>query len=112
MQLVLSVFSGIDILGKGFLEKGFCVVSAGDIITGQDIRNFHTVQNKFDGVIGGSPCQDFSKARRTPPTGEGLKLLAEFCRVVSEAKPRWFLLENVPQVPNVQISGYLCKDSI
>lgn len=106
MQLVLSVFSGIDLLGKGFLENGFSVVSAGDKIFGQDIRNFHTVPNRFDGIIGGSPCQDFSKARRTPPTGEGLELLGEFCRVVLEAKPRWFLLENVPQVPNVTIEGY------
>lgn len=106
MELVLSVFSGIDLLGKGFTESGFCVVSAGDKIFGQDIRDFHTVPNRFDGIIGGSPCQDFSKARRTPPTGEGLELLGEFCRVVLEAKPRWFLLENVPTVPNITIEGY------
>jgi DNA (cytosine-5)-methyltransferase 1 len=106
MQLVLSVFSGIDLLGKGFLENGFSVVSAGDKMYGQDIRDFHTIPNRFDGMIGGSPCQDFSKARRTPPTGEGLELLGEFCRVVLEANPRWFLLENVPQVPNITIEGY------
>ena len=106
MQLVLSVFSGIDILGKGFLENGFCVVSSGDIITGQDIRKFNGVENKFDGVIGGSPCQDFSKARRTPSTGYGLAMINEFRRVVFETKPRWFLLENVPTVPNINCDGY------
>lgn len=108
MQMVLSLFSGIGLLDIGFKENGFCVVSAGDIINGShhDVRNFHTKDGVFNGVIGGSPCQDFSRARRTPPTGEGLELLNEFCRVVKEAKPQWFLLENVPSVPTVDIYGY------
>jgi DNA (cytosine-5)-methyltransferase 1 len=106
MQLVLSLFSGIDLFGRGFENNGFCVVSAGDIILGQDLRQKKFVSGKFDGVIGGSPCQDFSKARRTPPTGYGLEMLAQFQRVVEETKPNWFLLENVPQVPNIIIEGY------
>lgn len=55
-HLVLSVFSGIDILGKGFAVNGFTVVSAGDIMFGQDIREFRSIKGRFDGVIGGSPC--------------------------------------------------------
>jgi DNA (cytosine-5)-methyltransferase 1 len=106
MQLLLSTFTGAGLLDKGFQQNGFCVVSAGDLITGQDIRDFKTMPNKFEGVIGGSPCQDFSIARRTPPTGNGLKMIGEFIRIVIEAKPKWFLLENVPQVPTVQIEGY------
>ena len=91
-----------------FSEIGFCVVSAGDTINGShfDIRNFHAPPNKFDGVIGGSPCQDFSKARRTPPTGNGLAMIAEFCRVVSEASPEWFLHENVEGCPDISVEGY------
>jgi site-specific DNA-cytosine methylase len=65
MQLVLSLFSGIDLFGRAFQLESFCVVSAGDLITGQDIRNFHAPKDKFDGIIGGSPCQDFSMARRS-----------------------------------------------
>ncbi|MDI9874633.1 DNA cytosine methyltransferase [Flectobacillus rivi] len=105
-HLVLSTFTGIDILGKGFREEGFIVVSAGDIMFGQDIREFKSIPNKFEGVIGGSPCQDFSKARRVKPTGYGLEMLLEFTRVVEESQPLWFLLENVPQVPDIHISGY------
>lgn len=49
-----------------------------------------------DLIIGGSPCQWFSNA------GKGLnfsdsrsKLFFEFVRILNEAKPRYFLLENV-----------------
>lgn len=105
-MLVLSTFSGIDLLGTGFRENGFCVVSAGDIILGQDIREFSGMSGKFEGIIGGSPCQDFSRARRVPPTGYGLQMLNEFSRIVIECKPKFFLLENVPNVPTIEIEGY------
>lgn len=105
-QLVLSVFSGIDLLGRGFEAEGFCVVRAPEKFLGGDVRDFHTVTNRFDGIIAGSPCQDFSQARRSSPTGEGVALLDEFARVVLEAAPEWWLLENVPSVPDVAIEGY------
>jgi DNA (cytosine-5)-methyltransferase 1 len=103
---VLSLFPGIDLLGRGFEAEGFCVVRGPDTITGGDVRSFHPPAGVFSGIIGGSPCQDFSKARRAPPTGEGLAMLAEFARVVTEAQPTWFLLENVPQVPTITVPGY------
>ncbi len=105
-QLVLSLFPGIDLLGRGFEAEGFCVVRGPDLIFGGDVRSFHVPTARFDGVIAGSPCQDFSKARRTPPTGYGDEMLAEFRRLVTEAQPEWWLLENVPTIPDVQIPGY------
>jgi len=105
-QLVLSLFPGIDLIGRGFEAEGFCVVRGPDIIWGGDIGNFHPVRSRFDGIIAGSPCQDFSKARRgIPPTGYGVEMLQEFLRVVLEAEPDWFLLENVPTVPDVILPG-------
>jgi DNA (cytosine-5)-methyltransferase 1 len=106
MQLVLSLFPGIDLLGRGFENAGFCIVRGPDLIFGGDVRAFHVAAGKFDGVIGGSPCPDFSTARRTAPTGDGLAMLAEFRRVVLEAQPAWWLLENVPACPNLTITGY------
>lgn len=98
--LVLSIFPGIDLLGRGFEEEGFCVVRGPDLLWGGAIETFHPAA-RFDGVIGGSPCQDFSRARRSPPTGDGERLLAEYARVVTEARPAWWLLENVPTVPDL-----------
>lgn len=105
-MLVLSLFPGIDLLGRGFEVEGFCVVRGPDLIFGGDIRNFTPPAGRFDGVIGGSPCQDFSRLRRAPPTGYGLEMLEEFVRCIEAAQPDWFLLENVPGVPDVQPKGY------
>lgn len=105
-MLILSLFPGIDLLGRGFEAEGFCVVRGPDLITGGDVRDFHPPAGRFDGVIAGPPCQDFSKARRTEPTGYGLAMLAEFARVVTEARPTWFVMENVPSVPTIEIEGY------
>lgn len=106
LQLVISLFPGIDLFGRGFEEEGFAVVRGPDLIFGGDIRRFKVPAGRFDGVIGGSPCPDFSRARRAPPSGEGLELLAEFGRVVMDAQPAWWLLENVPGVPDLVLPGY------
>lgn len=105
-QLVLVLFPGIDLLGRGFEQEGFSIVRGPDLLWGGDIRKFRVPAGKFEGIIGGSPCQDFSKARRAPPTGLGLEMLGEFLHVVTEAQPEWFLLENVPGVPDVELTGF------
>jgi DNA (cytosine-5)-methyltransferase 1 len=106
LQLVLSIFPGIDLLGRGFEDVGFCVVRGPDKIFGGDICHFHPPVNRFNGIIGGSPCQDFSSARRDPESGNGRAMLRQFRRVIEEARPDWWLLENVPGVPDLKISGY------
>ena len=73
---------------------------------GRLIEDFHGVAGRFDLVIGGPPCQDFSCARRRAPTGDGVRLIREFLRVVSECEPLAFLMENVPRVPDVRLAGY------
>ncbi|WP_294966747.1 DNA cytosine methyltransferase [Sulfurimonas sp.] len=110
MQLVLSLFTGVGLFDKAFREAGFCVVSAGDIIYGQDIREFKGILNKFDGVIGGPPCQLFSDLNRDRSVTDnyhyGLQMLDEFVRIVKECDSTWFLFENVRNVPNVKIDNY------
>jgi DNA (cytosine-5)-methyltransferase 1 len=105
-MLVLSLFPGIDLLGRGFEAEGYCVVRGPDLIFGGDIRAFTPPAGRFDGVIGGPPCQDFSSLRRGLPTGNGLAMLAEFCRCVEAARPDWFVMENVPGVPNITPAHY------
>lgn len=105
VELVLSIFPGIDLLGRGFEAEGYSIVRGPDLLWGGDIRTFDVPAGRFDGVIGGSPCQDFSAANRKP-SAYSLEMMREFERVVSAAQPSWFLLENVPRVPDVAVPGY------
>jgi DNA (cytosine-5)-methyltransferase 1 len=103
---VFSLFPGADLLGRGFEQAGYLVFRGPDKLWGQRIEDFRGRAGLVEGVIGGPPCPDFSSAQRGAPTGEGVRMLAEFARVVTEMAPEWFLLENVPAVPDVQIAGY------
>lgn len=51
-DLVLSIFPGIDLLGRAFEEEGFCVVRGPDLLWGGDVRAFHPPAGVFGGVIG------------------------------------------------------------
>jgi DNA (cytosine-5)-methyltransferase 1 len=106
--LVLSLFPGIGLLDMAFEEEGFCVVRGPDVLWGGDIRRFCPPAGKFDGVIGGPPCQAFSRLRFVNPKA-GQKhgnLIPEYERVVSEAEPSWFLMENVEDAPIPEVDGY------
>ena len=107
--LVLSLFPGIGLLDMAFEEEGFCVVRGPDLLWGGDIRKFHPPGGRFDGVIGGPPCQYWSRLRhiveqngyQTAPD-----LIPEFERCVSEASPEWFVMENVEAAPLPRVLGY------
>jgi DNA (cytosine-5)-methyltransferase 1 len=108
-SLVLSLFPGIDLFGRAFEAEGFCVVRGPDPVFGGDIRDFRPVAGKFEGIIGGPPCQPFSAANRNvteEQLARGLEMLGEFCRCVRDSAPTWFLMENVARVPDVKIEGY------
>lgn len=110
MNLTLSVFPGwADLLGRGFSDEGFCVVRGPDIVWGQDIRDFHVPSGRFAGVIGGPPCQRFCSIRKIIEK-QGARaaedLIPEFARIVGEARPRWFLMENVEAAYEPHTPGY------
>ena len=110
-QLILSLFPGIGLLDMAFEAEGFCVVRGPDLLWGGDIHTFHPPAGRFDGVIGGPPCQIFSAFKRlNPNAGRHGNLIPEFERVVTEAHPTWFLMENVPQAPLPSIESYVSKD--
>ena len=48
---ILSLFPGIDLLGRGFELEGFCVAPGPDLLWGGDIRSFHPPAGRFDGAI-------------------------------------------------------------
>lgn len=110
MQLVLSLFPGIGLLDMAFEQEGFCVVRGPDVLWGGDIRRFHPLTGKFDGVIGGPPCQAFSElvklVRHNGHKPKFGNLIPEFARVVNEAQPQWFVMENVKNAPNPDCPAY------
>lgn len=107
--LVLSLFPGIGLFDLAFEEAGFCVVRGPDLLWGGDVRSFHPPAGRFDGVIGGPPCQFASRMRFVNPLA-GSKhgnLIPEYERVVLEAQPDWFVMENVADAPLPVVEGYL-----
>lgn len=112
-QLVLSIFPGIDVLGLGFEREGFTVVRGPDVIWGGDIREFHPPVGVFDSVIGGDPCQSHSTlanlVRAKGLTPRFPDMTPEFQRVVEEARPAWFLRENVPGAPDIKPAGFAVR---
>lgn len=100
-SLVLSLFPGIGLLDAAFEEAGFCVVRGPDALWGGDVRAFNPPAGRFDGVIGGPPCQSFTpianvNRARWGEKSVGEDLIPEFRRVVLEASPAWWLMENSP----------------
>ena len=61
-----------------------------------DITEIDTSELKnIDLIIGGSPCQSFSRSGDGSGFDGKSKLFWEFARMVKELKPKYFLLENV-----------------
>jgi DNA (cytosine-5)-methyltransferase 1 len=88
-----------------------CIVRGPDLLWGGDIRRFHPPAGRFDGIIGGPPCQAFSglanfsyRWKHAPED-----LVPEFSRVVTEAAPAWFVMENVPKAPLPDVPGYVLR---
>ena len=71
------------------------IVALGDVknVDGKKIRRGGSV----DLLIGGSPCQDLSIAKkgRQGLKGSRSSLFYEYLRILKEIKPRYFVLENV-----------------
>lgn len=115
--LVLSLFPGIGLLDMAFEEAGFCVVRGPDLLWGGDIRRFHPPAGRFDGVIGGPPCQPHSDATigHAPKHECGIQ---DFARVIRECAPRsgpdwiagiWWVMEQVPSAPAPFNVGMRCR---
>lgn len=110
--LVLSVFPGIGLLDMAFEEEGFTVVRGPDLLWGGDVKRFHPPAGIFEGIIGGPPCQAFSRLRHMVEANGyqvAENLIPEYERVVAEARPRWFLMENVPDAPLPSVPSYTTR---
>jgi len=73
----------------------------------EDVRNLPGKMFKdFDLIVGSPPCRDFSVAtyfgkkywKEKPNPENGLTMVKSFLRIVEEAKPGYWLMENVPRL--------------
>ena len=116
---VLSLFDGISVGMLALKKAGFEVEKYysseikekamkcsfnnwGDLIEQiGDVRNVNGKDYDVDILIGGSPCQNFSRARASHCNvidglaGEQSSLFFEYLRILKENKPKYFFFENV-----------------
>lgn len=115
---VCELFCGAGGMGLGFSQH-FHVTDAIDILPEavktyganhpetvarrRDVRHLTGCRGDFEGVtgvIGGPPCQAWSRRNiRQDPDDPRALLLDEFMRIVEEVRPRFFVVENVVTVP-------------
>jgi len=110
-MLVLSLFPGIGLLDMAFEEEGFCVVRGPDLLWGGDVCAFHPPADRFDGIVGGPPCQSWSglgavNCARWGAASIMPDRIPEFARCVNEAQPAWFVMENVAAAPLPETPDY------
>ena len=115
MRLV-DVFSGCGGFSLGARQAGFAVVAAFDndpVLASSYPHNFPDTRmilcdaaeldgeairlaaGHVDGIFGGPPCQGFSAIGRRDPEDPRRRLLDHFFRLVREARPSFFVMENV-----------------
>jgi DNA (cytosine-5)-methyltransferase 3A len=66
-----------------------------------DVRSVTGLEDTIDLLVGGSPCQDLSIAKkgRKGLEGERSSLFWEYVRIKDLVKPKYFILENVASMP-------------
>lgn len=115
---VLSLFDGISCAYVGLqrtglqvnkyyaseIDKNAITVSKSRVpcrIDAGDVRGITELDDTIDLMIGGSPCQDLSIAKkgRKGLDGDRSGLFWEYVRIKNLVKPKWFILENVASMP-------------
>lgn len=127
---VIDLFAGVGGLSLGFEMEGFDILLAnefdqsiatayrenhkstnvvvGDIISLDLSKVFGEYVNKIDVVIGGPPCQGFSqKGKRKTINDERNFLFKHYVEVVKFVKPKYFVMENVPNLLTAEKGFFL-----
>lgn len=129
---MIDLFSGVGGLSLGFEMAGFNAVLANEYDTSiaesyvknrphvkmiiNDItklpihETFSKYHGKIDLIVGGPPCQGFSqKGQRKSINDERNFLFRYYYEVVALVKPKYFVMENVPNLLTTE-SGFFKKE--
>ncbi|WP_436950440.1 DNA cytosine methyltransferase [Staphylococcus xylosus] len=131
---VIDLFAGVGGMSLGFKLAGFDIVLANEIdesiansykynhpetevivkditkISNKDI--FLKYKTKIDVVIGGPPCQGFSqKGQRKSINDDRNYLFQQFVEVMKYVQPKYFVMENVPNLLTAE-KGYFKEEII
>lgn len=129
---VIDLFAGVGGLSLGFEKAGFQIVLANEYdaeiaqayqknhkatnmvvgdITSLDLnKTFGSYAGNVDVIIGGPPCQGFSqKGQRKTIHDERNFLFKYYVKVVELVRPRYFVMENVPNLLTAE-NGYFKRE--
>jgi len=121
----VDLFCGAGGMTQGLLQAGFQPVASVEInpiASATHIKNFPDCHHFCDDiknlnsqkllaqigssevhlVVGGPPCQGFSVAGKRDPNDPRNRLFREFVRIVSEIRPWYVVMENVPGILTIQ----------
>jgi len=136
---VLDLFSGAGGLSEGFVQEGYQIIGANEMverlfssylhnhpkivddntailgdITLPEVKEkiIEVGSNKDLGIIvGGPPCQGFSLAGWRDPNDARNRLFKDYFDIVDSLRPKLFLMENVPGILTMQ-KGSVIKEII
>ncbi len=129
---VIDLFAGVGGLSLGFEQAGFDVVLANEYdpeiaaayqtnhpaarmlvgdITALDLEStFGGHAGKIDVIIGGPPCQGFSQKGQRKTIHDSRNFLFKYyVKVVDLVRPRYFVMENVPNLLTAE-HGYFQRE--
>jgi DNA (cytosine-5)-methyltransferase 1 len=85
------------------LRADIAETSSQDILNA--LSNWRKGKNQISVIFGGPPCQGFSKIGKGDPNDTRNNLVFEFCRLVTELQPCYFVMENVPGLLSHKYKG-------
>jgi len=133
---VLDLFCGAGGMSEGFLQSGFSIPYASDKSEQAELtyKNRHSQLgfetkfhcgdiaelskpenlikflgddiNQIDVICGGPPCQGFSLAGKRNPTDLRNQLVHSYINILSQIKPKYFVMENVLGILSAKFLNY------